>query len=318
VFADAASTSPLYVQLARAIARDPELLALSGAVRHPPVANVLLAAVHARLLSGDAHPLRAFYPSCGGADRGDPYHAFRDFCLTRAEVLQPVLERRITQTNEVGRCLVIVPGLLQVPGTLALIELGSSAGLHLFCDRYHYRWGPHVLGWSESPVQLTAEFSGGPLDLPGLPPLVYRVGVDQNPLDLADDADRLWLRALVWPEHEARRASLEAAMALTDGGPPDVRRGDALASLDALMTEAPPGASRVVLHSHTWNQFTPAYRSALEAALTRHAPCWRLAFEHVGGPTSELWLHTYTASGVSRRKLAEADPHGAWVRWLGS
>ena len=280
------------------------------------MANVLLGAVHALLLAGDEHELRGFYPSCGGELSGDPFVAFRSFCLSRADQLRPFLRERITQTNEVGRCAVLVPGLLEVPGTLALLEIGSSAGLHLFCDRYRYRWGEGALGWAASPVELRCELREGVVELPGLPPLVYRVGLDRNPLDVTRDEDARWLEALVWPEHHHRRAQLRAALSLTDSGPPDVRRGDAVDDLPALLREAPPGASRVVMHSHTWNQLSPAQRDALEATLSAHAPCWRLAFEHVGGPTSELWLHHYAAGDVTRRKLAEADPHGAWMRWL--
>ena len=47
---------------------------------------------------------------------------------------------RATQTNEVGRCATLLPLLASLPGPLALLEVGCSAGLCLFPDRYSYRF----------------------------------------------------------------------------------------------------------------------------------------------------------------------------------
>lgn len=75
--------SPLYERIARGVAEDPEVLAIAARTRPgQPVPNALLAAVHALLLGGTAHPLAAYYPSLAGdeARQGDPYPAFHDFC----------------------------------------------------------------------------------------------------------------------------------------------------------------------------------------------------------------------------------------------
>ena len=39
-----------------------------------------------------------------------------------------------------------------------------------------------------------------------LPEVVWRAGIDLNPLDAADPADVAWLEALIWPEQAHRRA----------------------------------------------------------------------------------------------------------------
>ena len=47
------------------------------------------------------------------------------------------------QTNEAGRCAVLLPVLAALPQPLALLEVGASAGLCLYPDRYAYRYGDH-------------------------------------------------------------------------------------------------------------------------------------------------------------------------------
>ncbi|MFE1255308.1 DUF2332 family protein, partial [Streptomyces fungicidicus] len=47
---------------------------------------------------------------------------------------------RMTQTNESARCATLLPVLAALPQPLALIEVGASAGLCLYPDRYRYRY----------------------------------------------------------------------------------------------------------------------------------------------------------------------------------
>ncbi len=44
-----------------------------------------------------------------------------------------------------------------------------------------------------------------------LPEVVWRAGLDLNPLDVTNPADLAWLEALIWPEHAHRRDRLRAA-----------------------------------------------------------------------------------------------------------
>ena len=32
-------------------------------------------------------------------------------------------------------------------------------------------------------------------------PVAFRIGVDRDPVDLADDEEISWMRACIWPEH---------------------------------------------------------------------------------------------------------------------
>lgn len=98
---------PLYATLSAHIARDPELLEIARHVRRPPVANVFFAAVHFLLAESPAHELSSFYGSLCRSPRppDDSYDAFRGFVLSNRRKLIPLLETRITQTNEVGAAL---------------------------------------------------------------------------------------------------------------------------------------------------------------------------------------------------------------------
>jgi hypothetical protein len=44
--------------------------------------------------------------------------------------------------------------------------------------------------------------------------------VDLNPVNVADDTERLWLRALVWPENQRAADLLTAALDSVAGEPP--------------------------------------------------------------------------------------------------
>src|SRR5680860_1434728 len=96
-----------------------------------------------------------------------------------------------TQTNEPGRCAVLLPALAAIPGPLALIEVGASAGLCLYPDRYSYRYAAadgavRVLHPADgpSPVILDCAITV-PVPVPDrLPEIVWRAGIDLTPLDV--------------------------------------------------------------------------------------------------------------------------------------
>src|SRR5690606_23501967 len=122
-----------------------------------------------------------------------------------------------------ARCALHVPVLASLPGTLALIEVGASAGLCLYPDRYSYRYGDRAQLDPEdgpSPVVIETAIEGDVPDVSALPDVVWRAGIDLNPLDVTSEEDVAWLDALIWPEHEERRARLRAAVDLARHDPP--------------------------------------------------------------------------------------------------
>src|SRR5205823_8823601 len=68
----------------------------------------------------------------------------------------------------------------------------------------------------------------------------------------------LWLRALVWPEHEERAQILQRAIQVTRQNPPTLVVGDGVASLPAIV-EAVPKDSVLRSEEHTSELQSLAY-----------------------------------------------------------
>lgn len=294
---EARGVSPTYERLALAVAGDTAVLALLDRV---PVAkrqpNLLFGVV--RLLGGPV---------------GDPA-AFRDFMVANWAAVEPELRARATQTNEPGRCAVLLPVLASLPQPLALLEVGASAGLGLFPDRYSYRYGDHRLGTGD-PV-LDCDLTGAPPPT-RRPDVVWRAGLDLNPLDAGDP----WLDALIWPEHQHRRDRLRAAATIAAADPPELIRGDLVDDLPALAARAPAGATLVVFHTSVLYQVPAARREAfIDLAGTLPGHWISLESPEVvpfGGLPTPPGDGLHNVLALDGRPLAWARGHGQSVRWFG-
>lgn len=230
------------------------------------------------------------------------------------------------QTNEVARSAVLMAGLLAITKItgqpLALYELGASAGLNLVLDRYAYRLGGTRVGPPEAGLVLAPLWSGR--DPPGSAiRVVSRQGVDLNPLDIAQRADRERLLAYVWPDQRERVARVDAALAIAAIDPPDLTRADAAGWLEQRITPGgPAGVTRVVLHSIAFQYFPAETADRIAArmesaggAARDEAPLAWLRFERdeaLGRFTLRLKLWP----GGTDRLLAYAHPHGRDVEWV--
>ena len=318
-------TSPLYSHLALGVAGDRAILGIAQKAASTPATNLFFATVHNLLLSGADHPLRAFYPNLT-PDAQPPEGAFpllRSFCGMYEPELVEALKQRRTQTNEVRRCQYLALGfdlVAREAGRYSVIDVGSSAGLHLMWPRYGYDYEGHRLGDAASPVQLTCQFEG---ELrPSLPrewsEPVRQIGIDLNPLDPTNHADQTWLRALIWPEHAERAALLDHALRMACAQPPRVETGDVFARLPELLDECAADGAWCVCHNHTLNQFSDADRRRFDEMLAAHAvgrPIYRLSAEWLGTEKTEFVFSKYLDGAKSQRLLARVDDHGAWVQW---
>lgn len=322
--------SPLYQKLSLRIAADPEILALAAHARRKPVPNLFLGAVHFLLLKGSQHPLSAYYPSINGTDActADPYPDFRSFCLEHGDEIRRLITTRLVQTNEVRRCASLLPAFALVSrragdSALVQLEIGASAGLMLLWDRYGYHYGSgRNCGDRDSTVQISCELRGANLPpLPStLPRVTWRAGIDLDPVDLADPEDVLWLRALIWPEHNERAELLVRAVQLAQHDPPPVLKGDVFALLPDILGRAPPDAVLCIYHSHTVNQFSPQEREDLSSLIrqsTTGRDVFQLSLEWLD-PTHQTKLELISdASGARQQELlAYCGGHGHWLEWL--
>ncbi|MBB5632749.1 hypothetical protein BKA04_000972 [Cryobacterium mesophilum] len=315
---EARGQSPVFEEWALGVAGDPGIVALIDELplqkRQP---NLVFAA--ARLLGS---PI-------GG------YPAFRAWLSANWPAVAFEAERRMTQTNEPRRCAALLPALARLDGPLALLELGASAGLCLYPDRYSYRYGDgDWLHPASGPSTVTIEtaLSGStgetleradtahwiPHELPGI---AWRAGIDLHPLDVRDDEDVCWLETLVWPEQEERLARIRAAIAIVRENPPTLFRGDALDRLEDVAATRPTGTTLVVVTSAMLVYVPYLQRMRLVDAIRRLDAHW-VSLDGVGvlpdvdarHPSPQRGRFTLSIDG---EPLADVGPHGQFVEWIG-
>jgi len=286
---------------------------------------MLFGAVHYLLLGGIDHPLHRFYSTVGGeAPPEESYPDFRAFVLEHQAEIVPILKERAVQTNEVARSSILLPGydhVAQESGRgLAIVELGTSAGLNLVFDRYHYSYDPGpAVGDPTSAVNLECIVEGQALPNIDIPNVGWRLGIDLNPVDVTHEPDARWLQALVWPDQPARFHRLEAAISEFNSDPPRLLTGG-LDVLQETIADAPTDLALCVSHSFMRSQLDKATRDRFhDILLAADRTVHRVSFEPAADRASWLLECTTYAQGLSAsRRLAEAHYHGAWIRWLGA
>ena len=306
--------SGLYEALALAVAADDELAGfLAGMSNDQP--NLFFASV--QFLTGPAR-----MPKTG--------EELRLLVRERGAEITDLMRTRRTQTNEVGRCAVLLPAL--PPGPLALVEVGASAGLCLLLDQFSYELGSKRIGRPSATVRLRCGVTG-PVPIPAaLPRIAWRRGLDLNPVDVHDEDAIRWLQACVWADHGERRRRLEAAIGVARAHPRPVRAGDLVDDLPAALAEAPAEAQLVVFHSAVLTYVTPERRQTFAetlAEVSARRPVVWLSNEAPGvvrelpasapKPDGQRFLLARTRFMDGRREdelLAIAHPHGAEMTWI--
>ena len=329
----AAMGSPLYAELLERAADD----AAGGGPVHALVepfdapnlrANALalrlMAAVHRLVLAGEAERLAAHYPTAGG-HAGIPraWDAFRELVAERRERLQPLVAQPC-QTNEVGRCAPLAFGFLELAARhglpLRLFEVGSSAGLNLRLDRFHYAGGGVAFGPPDSPVDLSGLWLEAPPHVPARLEVAERLGCDLQPIDVATADGRLQLESSLWADQVARLARLRGAFELAARIPATVERVSVDEWLPRVLSATRHGTTSVVFHSIVYEYFPEPVRLAFHRALedagaraAKAAPFAWLRFEST--PATRGYAATLTEwPGGVERVVATAGAHGADVR----
>jgi len=236
---------------------------------------------HYGALAGDA-ALRIFYESCGGvyedAARADLETALEKL-FSRDEAAARKFLRSTPQTNETGRAAMLLLGFSEISKRLGLPlrlrEMGASAGLNLFFDKFNYRLKSHggdiQWGASDSPLTLDATWRGAPPTLAEKIEVVSRRGCDLFPVDIQNPQERLKLESWVWGDMPERRARLLAALHIADKAPPEIDRADAAGWVAAQIMQRPKGAATVLYHSIVWPYLGVSQRFAIESAFAQAA-----------------------------------------------
>lgn len=260
------------------------------------------------------------------------YDDWAAFVRENADRVVAECSARTLQTNEPLRCAALLPALTRIAGPIALLELGASGGLCLYPDRYAYRYRSDAAAIALDPpgtsgVVLEAELRGSVPAL-ALPEVVWRAGIDLQPLDARDAADRAWLQGLVWPEETERAVRIAAALDVVAADPPLLVAGDA-ADVDLVRRvaeEAPRDATLVVTTPGVLPYVPRARRDALIAALSapegiRPEPVRWITLDQPA--LHDAWRPPIDAAAwgpgfalaLDGRVLAAADPLGAWAEW---
>ncbi len=351
------SQEPLYVALCEAAAANNRALALLAEA--PPEqrkVNLLLAALHERVLAGAAPELAAYYRSAGGCREPDAdLGAALSACLQREwPTLLQHLRHGATQTNEIARGAAIWPALGETACAtgarhLALLDLGCSAGLNLGVDQYALRYrtddgAVHERGPARGGER--AEIESRWLGTAPLPAhadwrLTLRHGLDPAPVDPRNPEGLRWLQACLWPHDAARRERLTRAAAQVAALPVSITRAeDCIAAIQPWLASLPAGVQPVLLTSWVLYYFSAADLARLRATVDRlalsHGLAWicgelpALSARQLPPPplpalpagevasSATLWtLRQAQAGHVTERNLAFSHPHGRWVAWLG-
>ena len=348
---DFAGYSPIYEQLARSIAADSQLLEFVDSSAHPNarrgrVPVLFFAATHDQVLANPESKIAALY--LGDSD-DDPMPPFLELIDQKRDAIIESMRTRSVQTNEVGRSAVLTlafgVALRDVSIPTSLFEIGPSAGLNLYVDRFHIDYSrddsPVVsLGAETSSVRLHCELRGP--NTPLLPTKSFdfasRSGLDSNPINVLSEVECRWLQACIWPGIPDRPQRLAAALDIARQSPPRLVAGDAVTDL-AESLDALPTSDHLIIFS-TW---ALAYINAdgrqevldtvdrLGAArdldvITFEEPRFTPWVQPAAADVFDLYLGEGTPTQLSLRSwrsgvctttaLAIAHPHGRWIHWL--
>jgi len=252
-----------------------------------------------------------------GAPEGG-YGPFRDWLIANWARVVPEAMRRMTQTNEPRRCASLLPALGLLDGPLALLEVGASAGLCLYPDRYRYSYGAVTAG-PASGVLLECATTGAVPVPSEAPEVAWRAGIDLDPLDVRDTEQMRWLTTLIWPEQDDRRRRLLAAIEIARAEPPLLFRGDAAARLADVLARVPRGARPVVVVSGVLVYLTAAERAAFVGLLRSLGVDWVSLEGRAAIPSIEAALPARPGRFVlslNERPLAFSGARGEWLDWL--
>ncbi len=299
------------------------LLAWEGDLVKSAFVLRITGAFHALARNGSEPALSALYAQ----EEGDWPATIRDVLSRRDDWLRPWLDSA-PQTNEVGRAAVLWAGLMTVaarfPHPIALLELGSSAGLNLNLDKFGYDLGGVLSGDPTSPVQLKPTWDGPPP--PAAHPIITtRRGVDLAPVDVTDPASAERLIAFIWAGMDERLARTAAAIAIAQANPPYIDQADIVEWLRARLAKPQAeGMTRVVMHSITLQYLSPEARDEVAAMMadagaraTATRPLAWVSMEiadvkHTPALSVTMWPHGEWL------KCAEVHPHGAVIKWIGA
>ncbi len=306
---EAPGRSELYRSWATRIATEPELTAIiadiPAAHRQPPLVFAVM-----RVLGAPEQ-------------NDDPWSSW---VSGHASLLVTECAARRVQTNEPLRCAALMPALAGIRAPIALVEIGASAGLCLYPDRYSYEYltddGSAVRldpTGGPSSVLLTSRWRGPVAPPTRLPEVVWRAGVDLAPLDPAAAHTRSWLTGLVWPGETGRAERVNRALDVAAADPPLLVQADAASDAVSDLAAMAPTGTVVVVSTPGLLVYLPRAARTAVISRARNAGRW-LTLDEPGvhgdwsGEAPRVAAGEFLV-GLDGAVVATADPLGRFVEW---
>ncbi len=296
-----------------------------GDLRDDALALRLCGGLH-RLVIEEVEPdLVAVYPPHAADD-----DALRDAVAAALEHQYVFLAAYLDnppQTNEVARSAMLLPGFLEVARRtslpMSLTEIGASAGLNLFFDRFQYAFGSTEWGDRRAAVRLAPELRGPVPELKGSIYVVDRSACDLMPIDIRDEDGRRRLRSYVWADQFERLDRLDSAIGTALSQPFAMVRDDAAAFVYRRLADRKAGQVAVLFHSIMWQYLPEHSRAAIEDIVAEEGvrtssvfPIARVALEPLEPGAPHATLSVTIWPGGETRHLARCDYHGRWIETL--
>lgn len=320
---------PFYSALIRSMEHDDlaiELLASVRVEQRNPM--LILATLQLAALCGH-HVLEPIYDEARHGSLEDPQQAVRDVLAVLHESPELVRDElwRSTQTNEPGRSAVLQAVIRDivhdVPGSIDVIEVGTSAGINLRFDQFTVRAVD-----DDDPLTLICE-DLSPIDRSTpLPKVGARVGIDPHPLRIDTDDDRRWLKACLWPEERRRHDRFDAIVAAFPSWPAvTMLQGRALDRMNDAFLLTDPDTLTVVMNTWVVFYLSEEERRAYYDELTRRCRVDDVAWISIEstliewpGVARDEAQHHRGASQIMVTRPGEAPSLWGWChahgRWL--
>lgn len=286
----------------------------------------LAGALHALVIKGRSPLLAAVYPPNHEAVTDEVLWAAVAAALRTEEAF--ILDRLTgpPQTNEVRRIGATLPMFLEVARwtglPLVLSEIGASAGLNLFLDRYHVILGEQSWGDPAAAVHHAPKWRGEAAP-DGALTIADRAGCDLLPVDPGNPADRERMLSFIWADQQDRLDRTRAALDIAAASPIRVEKADAIDWLARRTATPREGVAHVIYSTIAWQYIPKAARDEGEAIIraagaraTTDAPlAW--ARMEIDGKTPGTGLTLALWPTGEEHLVGRADFHGRWIDWYG-
>ena len=237
--------------------------------------------------------------------------------------MKQIFQEKLVQTNEVRRSAYLYPLIASIyeheQKPLALIEIGSSAGLLLALDYYNYCYNNDLrINLHEHPFTIQSVNKGNPLPITikTKPEIKERIGIDLNVVNLQNPDEYRWMQALIWPEHQERRQQFMEAKEINESVEKVMLEGDAIQLLSKAIQLINKNHQIVIFHTHVANQLPKEVKESLIDVLKKESTIRPLY--HIYNNLYDMDLHQdYISHGEvqSVRILPKPDGHARWFYW---